>query len=76
MNSGSRRICATRSRRSWKFEDSPRRTPRPAITGQKQADLSHIANGRFVDYSVWRLMKILSPLGTDVLIAVKSIRRK
>lgn len=40
------------------------------ITGQKQADLSRIVNSRFDDYSVWRLMKILSALGTDVLIAV------
>jgi predicted XRE-type DNA-binding protein len=40
------------------------------ITGQKQAALSRIVNSRFEDYSVWRIMKILSALGTDVLIAV------
>jgi predicted XRE-type DNA-binding protein len=40
------------------------------ITREMQADLSRIVNSRFEDYSVWRLIKILSALGTDVLIAV------
>lgn len=41
-----------------------------AVTGQKQSDLSRIVNSRFDDYSVWRLLKVLSALGADVLIAV------
>jgi len=41
-----------------------------AITGQKQSDLSRIVNSRFDDYSVWRLLKVLSALGADVMIAV------
>lgn len=40
------------------------------ITGQKQSDLSRIINHRHDDYSVWRLMKMLSTLGADVLITV------
>jgi predicted XRE-type DNA-binding protein len=40
------------------------------ITGQKQSDLSRIINHRHNDYSVWRLMKMLSALGADVLITV------
>lgn len=40
------------------------------ITGQKQADLSRIVNHRHNEYSVWRLMKMLSALGADVLITV------
>ena len=40
------------------------------VTGQKQSDLSRIVNSRFDDYSVWRLLKVLSALGADVLIAV------
>ena len=32
------------------------------ITGQKQSDLSRIINHRHNDYSVWRLMKMLSAL--------------
>ena len=40
------------------------------ITGQKQSDISRVINSRFDDYSVWRLIKMLSTLGADVLIAV------
>ncbi|WP_291692843.1 helix-turn-helix domain-containing protein [Bradyrhizobium sp.] len=40
------------------------------LTGQKQSDLSRIINHRHNDYSVWRLMKMLSALGADVLITV------
>lgn len=40
------------------------------ITGQKQADLSRIINHRHDGYGVWRLMKMLSALGADVLITV------
>jgi predicted XRE-type DNA-binding protein len=40
------------------------------ITGQKQSDVSRIINCRHNDYSVWRLMKMLSALGADVLITV------
>jgi predicted XRE-type DNA-binding protein len=40
------------------------------ITGQKQSDLSRIINHRHNDYSVWRLMKMLSALGADILITV------
>ena len=35
------------------------------LTGQKQSDLSRIINHRHNDYSVWRLMKMLSALGAD-----------
>lgn len=40
------------------------------ITGQKQSDLSRIINHRHNDYSVWRLMKMLSALGADILVTV------
>jgi len=40
------------------------------MTGQKQSDISRIINGKFDEYSVWRLLKILSALGADVVIAV------
>lgn len=35
-----------------------------------QADVSRIVNSRFEDYSVWRLMKALAKLGSDVVITV------
>jgi predicted XRE-type DNA-binding protein len=40
------------------------------ITGLAQSDVARIVNGRLTDYSVWRLLKILTSLGADVLIAV------
>ena len=40
------------------------------ITGQKQSDISRIINGKFDEYSVWRLLKVLGALGADVVIAV------
>nr|WP_249808597.1 Uma2 family endonuclease [Bradyrhizobium sp. 48] len=40
------------------------------ITGQKQSDLSRIITHRHNDYSVWRLMKMLSALGADILVTV------
>lgn len=40
------------------------------IVGLAQSDVSKIINGRLHDYSVWRLMRVLSALGADVLIAV------
>jgi predicted XRE-type DNA-binding protein len=40
------------------------------MTGLKQADVSRIVNSRFDDYSVWRLMKVLAALGSDILIAI------
>jgi predicted XRE-type DNA-binding protein len=40
------------------------------LTGQKQADISRIINYRHDDYSVWRLMKILSDLGADIGIMI------
>jgi predicted XRE-type DNA-binding protein len=40
------------------------------MTGQKQSDVSRIINYRHDDYSVWRLMKMLSALGADILITV------
>ena len=40
------------------------------MTDQKQADISRIINSRHAEYSVWRLMKILSALGADIGIVV------
>jgi predicted XRE-type DNA-binding protein len=41
------------------------------VAGLSQADVSRIVNGRFDDYSVWRLIKVLSAFGANVLIAVE-----
>lgn len=41
-----------------------------ALTGQSQPDISRIVNGRLDEISVWRLLKVLSALGADVMIAV------
>lgn len=35
-----------------------------------QSDISRIVNSRFDDYSVWRLMKVLAKLGSDIVITV------
>jgi predicted XRE-type DNA-binding protein len=40
------------------------------VTGLKQPDISRIVNSRFQDLSVWKLLKVLSALGADVMIAV------
>jgi len=40
------------------------------MTGLKQPDVSRITNGLVKDYSVWRLMRVLSALGQDVAIEV------
>lgn len=40
------------------------------MTGLKQPDVSRITNGLVKDYSVWRLMRVLSSLGQDVAIEV------
>jgi predicted XRE-type DNA-binding protein len=40
------------------------------ITGLEQSDVSRIINYRHDTYSVWRLMKMLSALGADILITV------
>jgi predicted XRE-type DNA-binding protein len=40
------------------------------LTGLKQPDVSRIVNNRFQDLSVWKLLKVLSALGADVMIAV------
>jgi predicted XRE-type DNA-binding protein len=41
-----------------------------ALTGQSQPDISRIVNGHLDEISVWRLLKVLSALGADVMIAV------
>lgn len=40
------------------------------LAGHKQADISRIVNSRHAEYSVWRLMKILSALGADIGIMI------
>lgn len=42
--------------------------------GLAQPDVSRIVNGRLADYSVWRLVKVLSSLGSDILVAVHPAR--
>jgi predicted XRE-type DNA-binding protein len=44
------------------------------LVGLAQPDVSRIVNGRVTDYSVWRLMKALSSLGSDILVAVHPAR--
>ncbi len=41
-----------------------------SLLGLSQPDVSRIVNGRFDDYSVWRLMKALSCFGHDIVISV------
>lgn len=41
-----------------------------AMLDMAQADVSRIVNSRFDDYSVWRLMKALAKLGSDIVITV------
>jgi predicted XRE-type DNA-binding protein len=41
------------------------------LVGLAQSDVSRIVNSRCKDYSVWKLLKVLSALGADVLIAIK-----
>jgi predicted XRE-type DNA-binding protein len=40
------------------------------LTDQQQTDISRIINYRHDDYSVWRLMKVLSALGADIGIMI------
>jgi predicted XRE-type DNA-binding protein len=40
------------------------------LTGQQQTDVSRIINYRHNEYSVWRLMKVLSALGADIGILI------
>ncbi len=40
------------------------------LTDQQQTDISRIINYRHDDYSVWRLMKVLSSLGADIGIMI------
>lgn len=42
------------------------------IAGLKQPDVSRIVNSRFQDISLWKLLKTLSALGADVMIAVNT----
>lgn len=39
-------------------------------TGLEPADVSRIVNSRFEGYSVWRLMKVLAALGSDIVIGI------
>ena len=41
-------------------------------TGLRQPDISRIVNGNVADYSVWRLIKVLSSLGKDISIEIRS----
>ena len=40
------------------------------MTGLKQPDISRIVNGIVKDYSVWRLMRVLSAMGQNIAIEV------
>jgi predicted XRE-type DNA-binding protein len=40
------------------------------VLGLAQPDVSRIVNGRFDEYSVWRLMKALTSLGSDIVVAI------
>lgn len=40
--------------------------------GLKQPDISRIVNGNVKDFSVWRLMRVLSSLGRDISIEVQN----
>jgi hypothetical protein len=40
------------------------------LAGLAQSDVSRIVNSRFDYYSVWKLLKVLTSLGSDVLITM------
>ncbi len=40
------------------------------LVGLAQSDVSRIVNSRFDDYSVWKLLKVMTSLGSDVLISI------